>query len=117
MNKKTLIVTIAIIIIIILIAFTFFVIRPKTKLLNEVEEKETIFLEEELKPIPLTEEEEKILTEEGVSLPSYEDPKTIDLKNVRVSDEIEAIEKDLNETDLSDIDKEAKEIENDLSGL
>ena len=39
------------------------------------------------------------------------------LQTVRASDELNAIDADLNETNISGLDAELKAIENDLSGL
>lgn len=54
-----------------------------------------------------------LLTTGGLSLSSF-DREINKIKTQSSSDEIEAIEKDLQETDLSDIDKELGDIEREL---
>lgn len=73
--------------------------------------------EKELSPILLDEAEQEILLEEGLTLPSTSDEKTDKLLDFSDSDEIEDIEKDLNETDLSGLDDELLEIDNILEDL
>ena len=80
-------------------------------------QKESITIEQDLTPIELTQEERQALQDEGLAIPSGEDALTKDLQSVRSSDELGAIEADLNETDLSGLDAELEAIESDLLGL
>ena len=80
-------------------------------------QKEQLTIEQDLTPIELTQEEQKALQDEGFAIPSGEDALTKDLQTVRSSDELDAIEADLNETDLSGLDAELEAIEADLLGL
>lgn len=81
-------------------------------------QKESITLEADLKQIELSAEEIQVLEGEGIEIPSSEaDEATEDLQSVRFSDELAAIEADLNETDLSGLDAELEAIESDLAGL
>ena len=83
-----------------------------------LDRKESLTIEQDLTPIELSQEEELALQDEGLVIPSVEeDVSTKDLQSVRSSDELDAIEADLNETDLSGLDAELEAIENDLSGL
>lgn len=80
-------------------------------------QKESLIIESDLTPIELTPEEQQALQEEGLQMPSEKDLAAEALQSVRSSDELEAIEADLNETDLSALDAELETIENDLLGL
>lgn len=80
-------------------------------------EKESLNIERDLTPIELSEEEKRALQDAGLTIPSGEDTLAKDLQTVRSSDELGAIEADLNETDLSRLDAELEAIESDLSGL
>ena len=81
------------------------------------DQKEQLTIEQDLFPIELSQEEAQALQDEGLGVLSGEDALTKDLQSVRSSDELDAIEADLNETDLSGLDAELEAIENDLSGL
>lgn len=80
-------------------------------------QKESLTIEQDLAPIELSQEEKQALKDAGLAVPSGEDTLAKDLQSVRSSDELGAIEADLNETNLSGIDTEAGAIETDLSGL
>lgn len=80
-------------------------------------QKESLTIEQDLTPVELSQEEKQALQDAGLVIPSGEDAFAKDLQSVRSSDELGAIEADLNETDLSGLDAEAGAIENDLSGL
>lgn len=80
-------------------------------------QKESLTIEQDLTPIELTQEEQQALEDAGLTMPSGEDTLAQDLRRVRSSDELDAIEADLNETDLSGLDAELESIEADLSGL
>ncbi|MDP2630988.1 MAG: hypothetical protein Q8P56_06320 [Candidatus Uhrbacteria bacterium] len=80
-------------------------------------QKESLTVEQDLTPIELSQEEQQALQDEGLAIPSGEDAATKDLQSMRSSDELGAIEADLNETDLSGLDAELDAIESDLSGL
>lgn len=80
-------------------------------------QKESLTIEQDLTPIELSEEEKQALKDAGLAIPSGEDASAKDLQTVRSSDELGAIEADLNETDLSGLDSELELIETDLSGL
>lgn len=61
----------------------------------------------------------KTIDEKNNSMPaeeimSAEDQKTLDLQKQSSSDDITAIEKDLNESNLNDLDKEIEDIEKEL---
>lgn len=79
--------------------------------------KESLTIEQDLTPIELSQEEKQALQDAELTIPSGEDALAKDLQSVRSSDELDAIEADLNETNLSGLDVEAGAIENDLSGL
>ncbi len=80
-------------------------------------QKESLTIEQDLTPIELSPEEQQVLQDEGLAIPSGEDAAAKNLQSVRSSDELDAIEVDLNETDLSGLDAELETIEADLSGL
>lgn len=80
-------------------------------------QKESITIEQDLTPIELSSEEQQALQAEGLQIPSGEDAAAKNLQSVRSSDELGAIEADLNETDLSGLDAELEAIESDLSGF
>lgn len=82
-----------------------------------LDQKEQLTIEQDLAPIELTQEEQQALKDAGLAIPSGEDALTKDLQSVRSSDELDAIEADLNETNLSGLDSELEAIESDLSGL
>lgn len=112
MNKNTLI--IAGIVLVIIAGATFFLTRG-----SEIQpyQKESLTIEQDLTPIELSQEEQQALKDEGLQIPSEEDALTRDLQSVRSSDELSAIEADLNETELSGLDTELEAIEQDLFGL
>ena len=107
MNKKTLIIIITLVI----IGGVFIFLN------RGFDQKEQLTIEQDLTPIELTQEEKQALQDEGLTIPSGEDALSKDLQRVRTSDELDAIEADINETDLSGLDAELEEIENDLSEL
>src|SRR3989338_1551410 len=80
-------------------------------------QKELLTIEQDLTPIKLSPEEQQALQVEGLTIPSGEDAAAKNLQTVRSSDELDAIEADLNETDLSGLDAELEAIGSDLSGL
>ena len=109
LNKNTLIIAIAVLVV---VAGVFvFVNRGPSY------QKEALTIEQDLTPIELSQEEQRALKEAGLSAPDGEDAAAKKLQSVRSSDELGAIEADLNETNLSGLDAELKAIENDLSGL
>ena len=118
MNKNILV--IIIILIIVIIGVVAFLNREsdgsgsETQLLDQ---KESLTVEQDLTPVELSLEEQQAAIEQGIEFSTEEDSEAINLQNVRISDELEAIEADLNETDLSGIDLELEAIEADLSGL
>ena len=111
-NKKPLIIT-GIVLVIIAGAVFFLTRGPET----QPYQKESLTIEQNLAPIELTQEEQQALKDEGLQLPSGEDTLAKDLQRVRSSDELDAIEADINETNLSGLDAELEAIETDLSGL
>ncbi|MDA2922636.1 hypothetical protein MYX07_05240 [Patescibacteria group bacterium AH-259-L07] len=112
MNKKTLIIAIIALVIIVGGVLFFSPAQP------ESQQKEALTIEQDLTPIELSPEEQQALQDEGIEpLSSEEDMKAKDLQNVRFSDEIDDIEADLIETDLSGLDVELELIEDDLSGF
>ena len=80
-------------------------------------EKESLNLENDLISLELTQEEEQVLQNEGIASVSEEDAQAEALQTVRSSDELFAIEADLNETNISGLDAELELIQKDLSGL
>ena len=80
-------------------------------------QKESLTIEQDLTPIELSQEEQQALQSEGLQIPSGEDAVAKKLQSVRSSDEIGAIEADINGTNLSGLDTELEAIETDLSGL
>lgn len=121
MSKKTLIITV-IVLVIIAGGILFFTRAPERlpfypKEVPEIQ-KESLIIEQDLLPIELSQEEQQALRDEGFELLSDEEDKQAkDLQSVRSSDELDAIEADLNETDLSGLDAELEAIESDLQGL
>ena len=89
--------------------------QPEVK--QPLEQKEFLTIEQDLTPIELSQEERQALKDEGFAIPSGEDALAKDLQSVRSSDELDAIEADLNETNLSGLDFELEAIESDLQGL
>ena len=68
-----------------------------------------------LLPIELTSEERQALQDEGIDLPSNEEDSAIQaLQDVSASDELDAIEAELNATDLLDLDAELYAIDKKL---
>ena len=111
MNRNTLIITIIALAIVVAGGVLFFLNRGSSY------QKEFLTIEQDLTPIELSSEEKQALKDEGLQLPSGEDAAAKNLQSVRSSDELGAIEADLNETNLSGLDSELQAIENDLSGL
>ena len=113
MNKKTLIIAgIALVI----IAGAIFSLTRGSEIQSYP--KESLTIEQDLMPIELSQEERQALLDEGIELLSVEeDEQAKALQSVRISDELDAIEADLNETDLSGLDAELKAIKNNLFGL
>lgn len=95
MNKNKLIIIIVIALVIIVGGVLFFLNRGPSY------QKESLTIEQDLTPIELSQEEQQALKVEGLQIPSGEDTKAKNLQSVRSSDELGAIEADLNETDLS----------------
>ena len=110
LNKNALIITI-IALVIIAGGIVFFLNRGPSY------QQESLMIEQDLTPIELTQEEQQALKGEGLTVPSGEDAAAKKLQSVRSSDELGAIEADLNETNLSGLGAELKAIETDLSGL
>lgn len=110
MNKNTLIITIVALVVVAAGVLIFLNRGPSYQ-------KESLTIEQDLTPIELSQEEKRALQDAGLAVPSGEDAPAKDLQNVRSSDELGAIEADLNETDLSGLDAELEAIETDLSGL
>ncbi len=104
---------IASLVLIVVVGAIFFLTNDTTQLFQ----KEQIVIEQDLAPIELTLEEQQALQDEGLMTPPTEDVSTDDLRGVRSSDELDAIEADLNETDLSGLDAELDSIEGSLFGL
>ena len=105
MKKNNLIITV--ILIVIVVVAVFFFTRDKGPLGVDG-----------LLPIELTPEEQQALQEEGIDLPSNEeDSANQALHDVSASDELDAIEAELNATDLLDLDAELDAIDSDLQGL
>lgn len=115
MNKKTLIIAVIVLAVIALGVGLFFLTRESED--QTVYQKEQLITEQDLTPIELSSEEQQVLRDEGLQIYSGEDSLAKDLQSVRSSDELDAIEADLNETDLSGLDAELEAIESDLSGL
>ncbi|MCH8986653.1 hypothetical protein IIA94_00575 [Patescibacteria group bacterium] len=109
MNKNTLIVA-GIALVVIVGGAIFF-------LTSGLDQKESLTIEQDLTPIELSQEEQLALQDEGLAIPSGEDALAKDLQSVRTSDELDAIEADLNETNLSGLDAELDAIEADLFEL
>lgn len=112
MNKNTLIITIVILVV---AGGAFFFLTRGPEI--QPYQKESITIEQDLTPIELSQEEQQALQEEGLQILSGEDTLAKDLQSVRSSDELGAIEADINETNLSELDAELEAIESDLSGL
>lgn len=110
MNKNKLIITIIALVVVAVGVFVFLNRGPSYQ-------KESLGVEQDLTPIELSQEEKQALQEAGLQIPSGEDALAKDLQSVRSSDELGAIEADLNETNLSRLDAELEAIESDLSGL
>ena len=108
MNKKTLIIIIALVV----TGGVFIFLN-----IGGPNQKEFLTIEQDLTPIELSQEEELALQDEGLTIPSGEDAIAKELQSVRTSDELDAIEADINETNLSGLDAGLDAIESDLSGL
>lgn len=124
MNKKTF--TIVVIALVIIVGGAIFFLtrgpesppsyQPEVK--QPFEQKELLIIEQDLLPIELSQEEQQALRDEGIEpLSDEEDKQAKELQSVRISDELDAIEADLNETDLSGLDAELEAIETNLFGL
>lgn len=113
-NKNTIIITVLVLVVIAGSALFFLTRGPEGQ---PAYQKESLTIEQDLTPIELTQEEQQALQDEGLTIPFGEDALAKDLQSVRSSDELDAIEADLNETDLSGLDAELDAIEGDLSGL
>jgi hypothetical protein len=109
-NKNTL--TIAIVILVVVAGGVLFFLNRGPSY-----QKESLIIEQDLTPIELSQEEKQALQDAGLTVPSGEDAAAKNLQSMRSSDELGAIEADLNETDLSGLDAELEAIESDLSGL
>lgn len=107
-NKKTLIIIIALVI----VGGVFIFLNS-----GGPNQKESLTIKQDLTPIELSQEEQQALQDEGLVIPSGADALAEELQSVRTSDELDAIEADLNETNLSGLDAELEAIETDLSGL
>jgi len=103
--------------IIIIVGFVIVIGGVLLFLNSGLDQKESLTIEQDLTPIELSQEEQQALQDEGLTIPSGEDALAKDLQSVRSSDELDAIEADLNETDLSGLDAELDAIESDLLGL
>ena len=114
MNKNTIIITVLVLVVIAGSALFFLTRGPEGQ---PAYQKESLTIEQDLTPLELTQEEQQALQDEGLTIPLGEDALAKDLQSVRSSDELDAIEADLNETDLSGLDAELESIESDLSGL
>ena len=111
-NKNTLII-ILVLVVVIGGAIFFLTSGPET----QPYQKEFLTIEQNLAPIELSQEEQLALQDEGLAIPSGEDALAKDLQSVRTSDELDAIEADINETDLSGLDAELDAITADLFEL
>ncbi len=83
--------------------------------IEQMGEKRSLFVANDLTPVSLTPEERKAAEKEGIEFLPNDDPEAENIKIVRNSDEVLDIESDIDETDLSDIDAEADVINGDLS--
>ena len=110
LNKNTFIIAIIALVLVAVGVFVFVNRGPSYQ-------KESLTIEQDLTPIELSPEEQQALQDAGLAVPAGEDAAAKNLQSVRSSDELGAIEADLNETNLSGLDAELKAIENDLSGL
>ena len=109
MNKNIFI--IAVVVLVIIVGGALFFSREQSES-QSLDQKEALTL------IELTTEEQQALQNEGIEpLPTEEDIETKSLQSVRFSDELDAIEADLIETDLSNLNAELELIEIDLSGF
>lgn len=99
------------VVLIIIIGAMFFLNQDSTY------KKESLMIEQGLISVELTKEEEQALQDEGLQMPSEEDALAEELLSVRSSDEIDAIDADINETNLSGLDAELEEIDSDLLGF
>lgn len=80
-------------------------------------EKTMLQLGEDLAPIELSAEERAALAQEGLSLPEGADTLAQNLQRVHSGDDLNTIEKDLNETNLTGLDSELDAIDKDLHGM
>ena len=110
MNKNILIITIIALVVIAAAVFVFVNRGPSYQ-------KESLTIERDLTPIELSQEEKQALQDAGLAAPAGEDAAAKKLQSVRSSNELGAIEADLNETNLSGLDAELESIESDLSSL
>ena len=68
-----------------------------------------------LSPIALSASEQQALKNDGITPPSSTDAGTAALQSVGTSDRVSSIEADLNRTDLSGLDAELNQIQQDLA--
>ncbi len=78
---------------------------------------EKLTAEEDLSALQLSAEEQQALTQEGLSMPDGKDAATEKLTTVNSSDGLDNIEKDINGTDIANMDFETGEIDATLEGL
>lgn len=83
----------------------------------EPEKMENLSSASELDPLKLTDEEKKVLSDQGLKPPQGEDQKTKSFLVVRSADDADSIEKDLNDTDTSELDSELSDIDKALGGF
>ncbi len=109
-----------IIVIILAVAGVWFLLgkQPQVELSQKesFSQKDYLPVEQDLAPVELTPEEKQALQEQGLEFVEGEDKTIKELQTVRSSDELEAIQADLRETDLSSFDADMEAIEKDLSG-
>ena len=112
MEKNTLIIGIAALVVVVIGVFFFL----DGELKQGEFQTEQLDVGQTLSPIQFSQEELEALQNEGITPPSEGlDIKAEDLQTVRLSDELDAIEADIDETDVSGLDDELNIIDNDLT--
>ena len=85
------------------------------QIMNPLSQKtEKLMLEQDLTPLELSAEEQQALKEQGLSMPSGTDSQTEKLQTVNQSDDLSAMEKDIEGTDTSNMDPELNQIDQNL---
>ena len=109
MNTKYIIIAVAVAL---FAGVAFYLYQSGSPIAEQI--RETLRLESDLAPVALSAEELQALKDAGIEPPSTFDDGTANLQSVLSSDAVGAIESDLDGTDLSGLDAELSQIDQDL---